>query len=278
VRKSGRPAPGAFLNGIPLKWDSVDDFEEIVLNQLLREAQIIQSEAYTGKIRDSTDIFEYLMNKPNVQTRLNDKILDTTNAKYVPFGNELWEPGKDVKNPAAALAARLHYVVPPSKRSYPVSITTWILADITTPDGHAFLQTAVEFLQESSTHSRIAFIPTDTKKSNFKSSVMDAMSENDLKALLRLLRNSKHEEAEDGKGAAQEDEKVESFLKLIAFPKGSKGIVVNGRIIGPLNTGETFELGDWALVEKFSYDTCAKYFGRIQQKVVTNNLYYNSCN
>ena len=69
VKKSGRPAPGAFLNGIPLKWDSVDDFEEIVLNQLLREAQSIQIDAYNGKIRDNTDIFEYIMNKPNIQTR-----------------------------------------------------------------------------------------------------------------------------------------------------------------------------------------------------------------
>lgn len=69
VKKSGRPSPAAFLNGIPLKWDSIDDFEEIVLNQLLREAQSIQIDAYSGKIRDSTDIFEYIMNKPNVQTR-----------------------------------------------------------------------------------------------------------------------------------------------------------------------------------------------------------------
>jgi len=57
------------LNGFPLKWDSVDDFEEVVLNQLLREAQSVQIDAYNGKVNDETDIFEYLMNKPNIQTR-----------------------------------------------------------------------------------------------------------------------------------------------------------------------------------------------------------------
>jgi len=69
IKKSGRPAPAAFLNGIPIKWDSLDDFEEIVLNQLLREAQGIQIDAYNGKIPHGTDVFEYIMNKPNVQTR-----------------------------------------------------------------------------------------------------------------------------------------------------------------------------------------------------------------
>jgi len=69
VKKSGRPAPGAFLNGIPLKWESVDDFEEVVLNQLLREAQNIQIDAYNGKVGDKTNIFEYIMNRPQVQTR-----------------------------------------------------------------------------------------------------------------------------------------------------------------------------------------------------------------
>lgn len=69
MKKSGRPTPGAFLNGVPLKWDSLDDFEEVVLNQLLREAQSVQIDAYNGKVRDDTDIFEYLMNKPNVLAR-----------------------------------------------------------------------------------------------------------------------------------------------------------------------------------------------------------------
>lgn len=69
VKKSGRPTPGAFLNGVPLKWESVDDFEEVVLNQLIREAQSVQIDAYNGRVKDDTDIFEYLMNKPNVLTR-----------------------------------------------------------------------------------------------------------------------------------------------------------------------------------------------------------------
>lgn len=69
VKKTGRSTPGAFLNGVPLKWESIDDFEEVVLNQLIREAQSVQIDAYNGRVRDDTDIFEYLMNKPNVLTR-----------------------------------------------------------------------------------------------------------------------------------------------------------------------------------------------------------------
>jgi hypothetical protein len=90
VRRSGRSTPGAFLNGVPLKWDSVDDFEEVVLNQLLREAQAVQIDAYNGRVGDDTNIFDYLMDKPHVQTRLNDRILDLASSKWISFGTEVW--------------------------------------------------------------------------------------------------------------------------------------------------------------------------------------------
>lgn len=71
VRRSGRPTPSAFLNGVPLKWDSLDDFEDVVLNQLLKEAQSVQVEAYNGKVNEDTDIFEHLMVRFRASIRLS---------------------------------------------------------------------------------------------------------------------------------------------------------------------------------------------------------------
>jgi len=198
---------------------------------------------------------------------LNDKILDTSSAKYVSFGNEVWEPSREPKNPVAAFASSLNYLVPPSKKKTPISVTLWILTDVTTPEGHAFLLNALEFLQESSTHSRIAFIPTDDKVSTFKTSLLEAFTDNDMKKALSLLRDQKHDSSSSG--TVKREEKVELFLKLTGFPKDGKGLVVNGRIIGPLSQDETFDVGDWALVEKFSYDSCAKHFGKFLESTHT---------
>ncbi len=191
---------------------------------------------------------------------MNDKILDTSNAHYLPFGNEIWEPGKTLKSPVAALASSLNYLVPPSKKKNPVSVTLWVLADVSTSVGRSFLQNAVEFVQESSTHSRIAFIPTDERDSDFKRTLVEGFTANDLKKVLKTLRDLIPVEGTDEESSL--DPKVEMLLKLTGFPKGGKGLIVNGRIIGPLGPDETFDLGDWALVEKFSYDSCAKYFGK----------------
>jgi len=261
IKKSGRPTPGAFLNGVPLKWDSVDDFEEVVLNQLLREAQSVQIDAYNGKVRDDTDIFEYLMNKPNVLARLNDKILDVSHSKYVSFGTETWEPGKVLKNQYANLASQLDYLTPSSKRKTPITVTIWVFADIGSQEGQKFLRNAVDFLSESSTHARIAFIPTDTGTSAFKEMVTSAFAENDINKLKKSLEEySDDRTAEERNSASELSDISATFMRLAGVPVGGKGLVVNGRIIGPLDEDDTFEVGDWALVEKFSYDSCAKYF------------------
>jgi len=189
VRRSGRGVPAAFLNGVPLKWDSVDDFEEVVLNQLLREAQSVQIDAYNGRVNDNTDIFEYLMNKPNVQTRLNDKILDVSNSKWVSFGTEVWEPEKHLQNDLAKLASKMSYLVPSSKRKTPITTTIWMFANCEQEDGRQYLLQALEFLSESAVHSRISFISTSKELSPSGRLLLKAFEAGSAKEAKQVLEN-----------------------------------------------------------------------------------------
>jgi UDP-glucose:glycoprotein glucosyltransferase len=198
VRRSGRPTPGAFLNGVPLKWDSVDDFEEVVLNQLLREAQAVQIEAYNGRVNEDTDIFEYLMKKPHVLTRLNDKILDTSSSKIFSFGTESWSDlGKQFRDPLANIANSISYLQPTGKKTLPVTVTMWLFSDLETEEGRNFLLNAVDFFVESATHARFAFISSADKLSSLTRDVNDALSNGDVKAIKRLLSSEDYGDTSD---------------------------------------------------------------------------------
>lgn len=193
---------------------------------------------------------------------MNDKILDVSNSKFVSFGTEVWEPGKILKNEYAKLSSSLKYLTPSNKRKTPITVTLWAYADLGTKEGHDFLKTAINFLSESSTHARIAFIPTDAGSSSFRTKVLEAFSANDIDQVKKTLEEFSDERTKQERASATElDEVSATFLRLAGVPLGGRGLVVNGRVIGPLDDEDTFEVGDWALVEKFSYDSCAKYFG-----------------
>jgi len=53
------------------------------------------------------------------------------------------------------------------------------------------------------------------------------------------------------------------FMEILELGEGNKGVVVNGRVIGPLGPSETFEMGDWTLIEKFSHDSCPKHLSEL---------------
>lgn len=192
VRRSGRATPAAFLNGVPLKWDSVDDFEDVVLNQLLREAQTIQIEAYNGKVNEDTDIFEYIMSKSHVLTRLNDKILDTSQSKVVSFGTEIWLMGGKYRDPLASIANSISYLKPSGKKTVPVTVTIWTFSDIETPEGRSFLLNALEFMEESSTQARLGFISSADKLSTLTEEVYNAFAAGDIKTIKKLLKSESY--------------------------------------------------------------------------------------
>lgn len=51
----------------------------------------------------------------------------------------------------------------------------------------------------------------------------------------------------------------QELMKQLGLSGGDRGVLVNGRLIGPLPPTESFELGDWALIQKFTFDSCPKH-------------------
>lgn len=134
------------------------------------------------------------MNKGHVLTRLNDKILDTSNSKMFSFGTESWsELGKQFRDPLANIANSLSYLTPTGKKTIPVTVSLWVFSDLETHQGRAFLLNTLEFLYESATHTRIAFISSSDKLSKLSQDVLEAFGTGDLKKIKNMLRSEDYD-------------------------------------------------------------------------------------
>lgn len=59
------------MNGIPLpeKHLNVDEFEEVVLMEVMRTIQSLQRAVYKGELSDKHDVVDWLMALPNIMPR-----------------------------------------------------------------------------------------------------------------------------------------------------------------------------------------------------------------
>jgi hypothetical protein len=143
------------------------------------------------------------------------------------------------------------------RKSSVVTTTVWIFCDVDTVDGRRFLLTALSFLEESSVHSRFALIPTGRRISRSGRELLSVWSTGELKEVRKALENWTE-------GGDEENGEGKKFLQRMELGEGSKGVVVTGRLIGPLGKTESFELGDWSLIEKFSHDACPKHLSEFR--------------
>lgn len=57
--------------------------------------------------------------------------------------------------------------------------------------------------------------------------------------------------------------------EILNFDRGVRGIVNNGRLIGPLQPGEDFTVDDFSLLERFSLST---YVDKIYTAIAANSV------
>lgn len=59
------------MNGVPLpeKHLNVDEFEEVVLMEVMRATQVLQRAVYRGELNDKHDVTDWLMAMPNIMPR-----------------------------------------------------------------------------------------------------------------------------------------------------------------------------------------------------------------
>lgn len=275
--------PQALLNGVPLAKSSLnaDEFEEAVLTEIMQQTPIIQKAVYKGELDDSMEVINYLMNQPHVMPRLNDRILSVENVNYLDLSGVAAKNLEDVSalglltniEMTATLSANLKYFGEQTNRLKFLGnrlhfLTIWVVGDLQTPNGKSLLLNALRFMNENK-GIRIAFIPNADNqhpfsKNNINNLVWAIVNTLDDDAAIKLV--TKLLEVNDVTDFIV-PESVKGFLRatelhlklmraycqrVLNFRSSESGIIVNGKVIGPLNEKESFELEDFNLLNKFS--------------------------
>ncbi|KAJ3654931.1 hypothetical protein Zmor_014082 [Zophobas morio] len=282
IQRTGqRVLPQALLNGIPLPSSSltVDDFEEVVLQEVMSQTSSLQKAVYRGKLTDSDDVVEYLMNQPNVMPRLNEKVLNKDQSLYLDMtgiASSTMNVDDLAKLSARDMTAtaidnlRYFYIAKKGKQLH--TMTYWVVGDLKYLESRELLLAALEHAK-SENHVRVTFIPNidGSMRNMINKLVLTALNEfppeKALDYVLSLLREDKAAlELETGgrlKFPPEFSGKVNSHelnLKMLRvysrrvlnLNAGERALVANGRLLGPIENDETFTTEDFALLERFS--------------------------
>ncbi|BES97993.1 udp-glucose glycoprotein [Nesidiocoris tenuis] len=271
IERAGlRHMPQALMNGVPLPEKSLtaEEFEEAVLSEIMNQTPVLQKAVYKNELKDQDNVVDYLMNRPNIMLRLNDRVLSTGKSKYLSL-TKFASP--TIRN---LMDGKLHYASTKGNKK-PHLISNWIIADLECPKGRALYSNALSHMSGSS-RIRTALVVNshdrDPTKNRINRAALCALAggndENTIRTVQNILDSS--DEIADGRkdlkdfGLDESCEKsVEEALSAhqmfasdgIGFAAGARGIVSNGRLIGPLDEEEIFTLDDFNLLESFSLST-----------------------
>uniref|UniRef100_A0A0A9Y4P1 UDP-glucose:glycoprotein glucosyltransferase n=2 Tax=Lygus hesperus TaxID=30085 RepID=A0A0A9Y4P1_LYGHE len=283
VEKSGlRYMPQVLMNGVPLPQKSLtaEDFEEAVLSEIMNQTPVLQKAVYKNELKDNDNVIDYLMNRPNIMPRLNDRVLSTSKSKYLTltkFANPT------IRN---LMDGKLNYVSSKSHKKVHL-ISNWIITDLETDRGRALYLNALNHMSGSS-GMRTALIINNANpeadKNLVNKAVLCALSQVNGDKVTKKIKNILENANDVAKGLKglkdfnlddtclkTVDETLISHEIFIAdgigFPRGARGIVSNGRLLGPFDDGEIFTLDDYDLLERFSLST---YVDKIYRALTKN--------
>ncbi|CAG9768969.1 unnamed protein product [Ceutorhynchus assimilis] len=269
--------PQALMNGIPLPQDkiNIEDFEEVVLQEVMSQTAQFQKAVYRGKLTDSQNVIDYIMDQPNVMPRLNDRILNKEKSFYLEMSGKTASSNNMQTVLQQSVQDHVKYFTVPKKGTQYHSITYWIVADLECPKGRKLLLDALEHLKSES-DVRVSFLPNvdEEKKNVFNKLVLASLevlpADKALALVLSLLRNQEsYKKLEAGDKLDIPSEvwaKLDSQVKhlkmfrlynenVLKLQEGERVVIANGRVLGPLGKKETFSQEDFALLERYSSAT-----------------------
>ncbi|KAJ8920947.1 hypothetical protein NQ315_015740 [Exocentrus adspersus] len=273
--------PQVLLNGVPLPENQItaDDFEEAILQEVITQTPLFQKAIYRGKLLDTDDVIDYIMNQPNVMPRLNDRILNKDKSFYLDMSGTATSTSNvqnllqlSPRDMTATAVENLKYFTVPKKVKQYHSMTYWIVGDLSCVKSRTLLLNALEHLKLES-DSRVSFLPNvnGDKKNTLNKVVLAAQQElspeASLKLVLSLLRDDKAaKQLENGesldipKEVSSKIQAQELNLKMLRIysqrvlnlKESERAVVANGRVLGPLEENENFSADDFNLLERFS--------------------------
>lgn len=273
-------SPAVLMNGVPIS-DALltaDDFEEAVLQEIVQQTPVLQKAVYKGELTDTDNILDYLMDQTHVMPRLHPMILNAAESVYIDLsGGKEFKDLANVKalatlannDMSATLMPNLKYLHP--RNSYDNLagsqvhfVTLWVVADLNTSTGRTTLLSALQFVKATK-GARVAFLPNTEAsvvppKENLNHLVWSAVQDKGadvLEAVIKALDSDDLSELQ--KLAANMLSASSLHLKMIRvyaqrvlkMKNQESGVVLNGRVLGPLASSDSFSVADYGLMERF---------------------------
>ncbi|KAI5693677.1 hypothetical protein M8J75_003456 [Diaphorina citri] len=249
------------MNGIPLPETSLtaEDFEEAILTEIIRQTPKFQKAVYKGELTDSMDVAEYVMTRPNVMPRLNERVLNKDRSTFI-----------DLTLPPSDEMLNLVQYVHAGKKSKADSdtlymITHWVVVDLNSTDGRQLLDSTVEYLK-SEPGSRVAFLVNPASSSDevkgqhfaFLAALHAGLDvEKSVTIATQALTQApasipELKDTDWARIASLFTKHTEYCRSVLGLSSGTLGLLTNGRLIGPLHTGEVFTAADFSLLDRLT--------------------------
>ncbi|XP_057663509.1 UDP-glucose:glycoprotein glucosyltransferase [Diorhabda carinulata] len=276
--------PQALLNGIPLPQSqiNVDDFEETILQEVMTQTPNFQKSVYRGKLLDSDDVLDYIMNQPKVMPRLNYRILNKEKSPHLDMtGTPSSTNNLDMllklsaRDMTATAIENLRYFAVPKKGSKYHSMTYWVIGDLSCKKSRRLLKDALEHLKSES-HVRVSFLPNvnGEKDNTLNKIVLAALQElppeKALSFVVSLLKDDNvmvklelGEKIDIPNVVRSKIDSQELNLKMLRvycqrvlqLKESQRAVIANGRVLGPLDENEEFNSEDFSLLDRYSSNT-----------------------
>ncbi|XP_066089086.1 UDP-glucose:glycoprotein glucosyltransferase 1 isoform X2 [Saccopteryx bilineata] len=303
--------PVVLFNGVPLEKEQLDpdELETITMHKILETTTFFQRAVYLGELSHDQDVVEYIMNQPNVVPRINSRIL-TPEREYLDLTatNNFFVDDYarfatlDSQGKTAAIANSMKYLTKKDD-SFIRPVTFWIVGDFDSPSGRQLLYDAIKH-QKSSNNVRISMINNPGEDIRYENTqiaraiwaALQTQTSNSAKNFITKMAKEEIAEAlaagvdvgEFSVGGMDfslfkevfESSKMDFILShavycrdVLRLKKGQRGVISNGRIIGPLEDNELFNQDDFHLLENIILKTSGqKIKSHIQQLRVEEDV------
>uniref|UniRef100_A0A8C7JBL7 UDP-glucose ceramide glucosyltransferase-like 1 n=1 Tax=Oncorhynchus kisutch TaxID=8019 RepID=A0A8C7JBL7_ONCKI len=292
-KKSGLgPLPLALFNGVPLNAEEMDpdELETVILQRIMDTTNFFQRAVYMGQLTEGTDVVDHLMDQANMVPRINPLIL-STDRTYLDLTDTTMYSYLDSKDKTAIIAKRMKYFTKNDEDGIN-GVTVWIVGDFEKASGRRLLLNALKHLRASA-GVRVGVIdnpsggaPSEDSTVLYRA-VWAALLTQKNKAAVEFVQKILKEETvhpadvgswDVGMDADAFEKKFNTmevdFIRsqqlfcrdVLKLHTGQRAVVSNGRILGPFEDEEEFNVEDFHLLEKITLSTTAeKVKARIKQ-------------
>ncbi|XP_040003709.1 UDP-glucose:glycoprotein glucosyltransferase 2 isoform X2 [Xiphias gladius] len=291
-KKTGLGAlPLALFNGVPLSPDEMDpdELETIILQRIMDTTTTFQRAVFMGQLTEGSDVVDYLMEQANVVPRMNPLIL-STDRKYLDFTAKPvvddWEDTTmfsylDARDKTAVVAKRMKYFTN-SDEDGMSTVTMWIAGDLERVSGRKLLLNALKHVN-ASPGVRVGVIDNPSGKPSEDNTVLyraiwasflTQKKKAALEFVQKLLKEESSQLLQQGtkmKDLLMQEMDEDAFEKkfntlevdfirsqqlfcrdVLKLSPGERGVISNGRILGPFEEQEEFTVEDFHLLEKIT--------------------------